>query len=451
MGKTRHFPGDTSIITCGNEHMYWGSGLVSAPYCFCFNDRDETLWVWAGLGVRPGQYDFDEFTWNSNVTRRIFGAGGFDCNYDGKLEIDGSWQSPLLVIGAAADPYQCLEDYVAMLEDRYELKLPRKRKIPLWWKSPIFCGWGEQMSLGYKDHGNVEGVSADDYCTQKLHDRWLDILRSHRIRPGQIIIDAGWEAPGTRGDMYAHQGRWPDLRGWIEARRAEGIRTHLWMMAWSRAGVSDDECITKDGNCVAADPTNPKYEARLRAMVRRLVSDEPGCYNADGVKIDGEMLCPTGPGLRNHGNVWGLELQRRYLRIVHSELKAHKPQAAMGTFTANPYLAEFSDLVRTADMFSIKPGPEDTMFHRARILSIANPLCPIDTDHAYWYDQRDNWIDIMPAQLRVPGGVPCMYHAEYVWHKRPFCRPYIETMTDKHYAVVRKVFDRQWRRLKGGK
>ena len=447
MGKVFHFAGDTSIITAGDEPVYWGSGLASAPFCFGLNDRGDDLWVWAGLGVRPGDYTFDTFSYNENTTKRIFGAGGFACNYNGKLHVDGSWESPHIVLGAAHDPYEGLTKYVALLEKHYRLSLLRqKKKVPTWWNSPIFCGWGEQMSLGYRNHGNVDGVQVGKYCTQELHDRWLDILRQHQIRPGQIIIDAGWERPGSTGDLMVNESRWPDLRGWIEARREEGIRTHLWMCAWNRDGVPDDECITRaDGTPVAPDPTNPKHEHRLRAMVRRLLTDAPSGYNADGLKIDGQMNCPVGPGLRNTENLWGLELQRRFLAIVHDEAKACKPEAMIGTFFANPYLANLSDVVRTADQFSIKSSPEDTMRHRARLLSIAMPGCPIDTDHAYWYDLRENWIDIMRAQLTC--GIPCMYHVQYVWHKRPFCRPYIEEMTDSDYREIRKVFDEQWRRI----
>ncbi len=447
-GKVYHFAGDTSIITCGNEDMYWGSGLVCAPYCFGLNDRGDRMWAWAGLGLRAGQYTFEEFTYNSNETKRIFGAGGFDCNYNGKLTIDGSWESPHIILGASDDPYRAQEDYIRVLEKEYGLKLQRKRKMPLWWKSPIFCGWGEQMSLAFRDSGNLgAGPGANTYCTQALHDEWLAILRKHDIKPGQIIIDAGWEKPGTTGDMYVSEERWPDLRGWIEARRKEGIRTVLWMCAWNRDGVPDDECVRDaGGKAVNVDPTNPAYEKRLRAMIRRMISDEPGCYGGDGVKIDGELMCPLGPGLTNHENVWGLELQRRYLGIVRDEAKRHKPDALIGTYMANPYMADLSDVVRTADMFGIKGSPRDVMIHRAKLISIAQPGCPIDTDHAFWYDVTDNWIDIMSAQLKV--GIPCLYHADYVWHKRPFTWTYMERMTDEQYAAVSKVFRAYWKKLR---
>ena len=71
-----------------------------------------------------------------------------------------------LILGASDDPYRAVEDHTAVLEKEYGLKLPAPReRNPDWWSTPIFCGWGEQMSLGFRDHGNVEGVDV----AQVLH------------------------------------------------------------------------------------------------------------------------------------------------------------------------------------------------------------------------------------------------------------------------------------------
>jgi hypothetical protein len=449
-GKDYYFSGDRAVMTSGDCKKFWGQGLVSAPYCYGLNDRGDDLWVGAGIGVRPGQYTFEEFNYNSNVTNRIYGASGFDCNYNGKLHVDGSWESPTMLLFAADDEYSMLQRYVDILKKDYKLSLDAPKSQPTWWRTPIFCGWGEQMSLAFADHGNFEGVNNDEYCTQALHDEWMDTLAAKKIRAGQVIIDAGWERAGTRGDMYVDEQRWPDLRGWIEDQQKSGVRVLLWMLAWNRQGVPDEECVTDaDGKAVNVDPTNPAYEKRLRAMIRRMLSDEPGCYNADGLKIDGELGCPQGPGLKNHKNVWGLELQRQYLSIVRDEARKHKPEAVMGLYMANPYLADMTDVARTADQFSNRPDPTHTMIHRAKVLAIANPGRPIDTDHAYYYDVRENWADIMAEQVNIPGGIPCLYHAKLVWHKHPFMPTYMEEMTDEHYAAVRKAFNRCWRAIKG--
>ncbi|MDD5704513.1 MAG: hypothetical protein PHR35_01205 [Kiritimatiellae bacterium] len=95
--------------------------------------------------------------------------------------------------------------------------------------------------------------------------------------------------------------------------------------AWSTEGLPAEECVLRDGAPVACDITHPKYERRFSEMVRRWFSAGPDGLNADGVKVDGSLSLPTGPGLKNHGNLWGLELQRRYLSILYEEAKRCEP------------------------------------------------------------------------------------------------------------------------------
>ena len=62
---------------------------------------------------------------------------------------------------------------------------------------------------------------------------------AHRIRPGQIIIDAGWQKPGTGGDMQVDESRWArTCAAGSRPAGARGIRTILWMMDWLREGCA---------------------------------------------------------------------------------------------------------------------------------------------------------------------------------------------------------------------
>src|SRR5690606_17297622 len=132
------------------------------------------------------------------------------------------------------------------------------------------------------------------------------------------------------------------------------------------------------GTRVAADPTNPAYERRLRAAVRWMLGAEG--YDADGFKLDFTARIPSGPGLALHGDAWGLELMRLYLSILHSEAKATKPDALMMTHTPHPYLADLVDMIRLND---INEGSDvnAAMRHRARVAGIACPDALIDTDN----------------------------------------------------------------------
>lgn len=436
--KNYYFSGEPATITVGCDTKCWGSALVCAPFCYALNEREDKLWIWAGLGVRPGNYTFEEFNYNENPTKRIFGTCGFNCNYNGKLKINERWETPHFIFGVSRNPYNAIDKYVRYLERSYDVNIKRKREIHKWWKAPIFCGWGEQYSLAIRDYGCRNNNPTGKYCTQKNHDLWLGILKEKKINPGIVIIDATWQ----RKDLRVDKRKWPDLRGWIDKRHKDGMKVLLWMCAWNKEGVPDDECIRRGNKAVAVDPTNPKYEERLRRWLYQIISSDKGCLNADGLKIDGLLSYPLGPDVKNYGDLWGLELHKKYMSIIYNEIKKHKDDAIISTFYANPYMSDTSDMVRAADMFTIKGTPERSLIHRAKILKISMPGCLIDTDWQFFYDKRDNWSDIMKTQVKL--GVPCLYHVKNVVHFRPFTIPYFDNFKEKDYKLISKIWKDYW-------
>jgi hypothetical protein len=105
--------------------------------------------------------------------------------------------------------------------------------------------------------------------------------------------------------------KWPDMRGWIESCHRRGVRVFVWAPAWATEGLPVEECITRDGKPVVCDITNPKHLQRFRETIRRWFSAAPDCLNADGIKLDGQLSVPTGPNLRSHGDIWGLQVAGR--------------------------------------------------------------------------------------------------------------------------------------------
>jgi hypothetical protein len=122
------------------------------------------------------------------------------------------------------------------------------------------------------------------------------------------------------------EAKWPDLPGFIGREHEAGRKVLLWLKMWDPEGVPPEECVRNAaGTSIAVDPGNPAYEARLRASVRRMLGHDG--YGADGFKIDFSARIPSGPGLQHHGQLWGLELMRRYLEIIYDEAKRVKPDA----------------------------------------------------------------------------------------------------------------------------
>ncbi|MBR2626552.1 MAG: hypothetical protein IKD23_09195 [Lentisphaeria bacterium] len=422
--------------------------LASVPHVLGLHDRrDETL-LGAGFFASPGEYLWDDILWNPPVRLSPTGyagddamAGGFAVNYYGKKRINGVWRSPELVF---TFPETCGEMLSEALEYAYEKALlprPMKKELPSWWYSPIYCTWDDQTSMNFKgevDYLRMTGENPGRFCTEELTQRWLDILAGKGIEPGIVILDDKWQK--SKVSAEPDTAKWPDLRRWIDQCHQRGLKVFLWNLAWHNEDIPAAEAITRNGEIVAGDVTSPAYEKRLRQMIHTYFSDEPGCLNADGMKLDGLLALPVGRGLHNHGNIWGLELQKRYLQIICDEAKKAKKDVCISTFAANPYLDEFTDMVRLGDMFTSRLTTEDSLLWRAEVLRTTHPYKPLDTDSQLIYNTDPDYLDIMDVQESV--GIPTLYNAEYIRRRRPFLHPEYRKMNDDEYRKAAGVFAR---------
>jgi hypothetical protein len=294
---------------------------------------------------------------------------------------------------------------------------------PVWWYEPIFCGWGAQCSVAF-----AEGGRAADYARQDLYETFLATLDQSGIRPGVVVLDDKWQT--AYGTNRADEQKWPDIRGFINHQHARGTHVLLWLKAWDPEGLPLDECIRNSGGLpVALDPSNPTCEGRLRESVRWMLS--PQGYGADGFKIDFTARIPSGPGMRLHGDTWGLELMKRYLAILHSEAKQVKRDALIMTHTPHPYLADVVDMIRLNDINTGK-DVNQAMTLRARIAGIACPEAVIDTDN--WpITNRADWRKYLAIQADL--GVPSLYYSSCFDSSS-------ERMDAEDYQLIRDVWNR---------
>ncbi len=430
-----------------------GQALASPCHCLGLRDRREERFLVAGMATTPGNYGWDEFAWNPETASptgydgdaRL--GGGFSALYYGKQMVNGEWSSPRLLLTFADGGQNVLPSYLQHCYQYGYLPRPKAQPGALWWKSPIYCTWHDQVALACKD--NVDYLSgtmpaAADFCTQALTEEWLQELCQHDCQPGIVILDAAWQVSKNAADPESQ--KWPDMRGWIESCHQRGIKVFLWNNAWDLEGLPPDECITRDGVPVCADITNPKYERRFREMLRRYFSAGADGLNADGLKLDGSLNVPTGPGLRNYGDLWGLELQRYYLKVLYEESKKHKQDVCISTFVAHPYLAEFSDMVRIADMYTTRLTARQTMLHRAEVYRQTMPSCLIDTDGQFSHYQFDDYVGILAVQAEI--GIPCLYNAKWLRRAHFFQPAEFSQLTEADYRVIAKVF-KDWRQKNG--
>lgn len=440
-------PSESFGISAGDplELPVGAQALASPCYCVGLHDRRDEAYLSVGLATQPGRYTWDAFQWNppvlipaTPVTCDNALAGGFAAVYDGKLRINGRWQGPRLVMTFAVNRDDVLPRYLDHCYRHGYLPRPPRRKPVAWWREPIYCMWHDQNGLAASRVGlNLPRIvsKSPDLCTQENCDRWLRRLEQNRCKPGTVILDARWAINLNSGKPDL--AKWPDLRGWIDACHRRGIRVFVWAAAWATEGLPVDECITRDGKPVACDMTNPKYLRRFREMVRGWFSAEPDCLNADGIKLDGQLNLPIGKNLRSHGNVWGLELQRLYMRTLYEAARHHKPDVCISTFALNPYLAEFTDMVRLGDMYTHRPTPHEAMLQRAALYRVTMPHAVIDTDGQLHFYALDDYARELAEQAKL--GVPTLYTAEWMLRTRFFQPMRLDKLKPGDYRAFAKV------------
>lgn len=384
------------------------------PFCFAF----EHAGGWLGLGVEadPGGHQFSEYRYHGSR-----GAFALSLGYEGQTLADGDYTLPAIGFDFADSPYAALASHCASARAR--LGHPRPAAQAAWWRAPIFCGWGAHGYLASLERGRHP-----DYARQEHYERFLATLERHRLDPGIVVIDDKWQA--AYGTNAADSEKWPDLPGFVAAQHRRGRRVLLWLKLWDPEGLPADECVRNAaGLPIAADPTSPAYEARLRASVRQMLG--PDGYDADGFKIDFSARVPSGPGLRRYGTAWGLELMRRCLEIIYDEAKRSKPDALVMSHTPHPYLADITDMVRLND---VNTGSEiiTAMRHRARVARLACPEALIDTDN--WpVKNRASWRSYLRAQEQL--GIPSLYYVDHIDSTG-------EPLEEEDYALLREIWGR---------
>lgn len=237
------------------------------------------------------------------------------------------------------------------------LYAPSKDTVNWWWE-PIFIGRGELELCG--------GSSAS---TQENYTKFLQTLALHRLDPGTIIIDDKW--CDLYGDPRPDMAKWQNMRGFIEEHQSMGQRVVLWVKLWDAEGVPPDECILQSGKPIATDPSNSRYEQRLRDAIHRILSSEKGCLNANGLFLANINQYQTLE--KSHGNFSGIELAKKLLTIIRSQAKKIKQDALLIADTVEPVLAQKVDMLYLNPV--VKPGKSLKQNSESQV-SAAADACP---------------------------------------------------------------------------
>ncbi len=415
--ETFHFPSSSGVkIDLTGVPIPAKGDWFFTPPPFCFAGQFAEGWLALGVEAAAGQNSFTEYSYHGNLQ-----AFHLSLAYEGHTHIDGSFRAPAIGFDFATDEYAALATHVTAVRSAGLVPVPKTENSPLWWRSPIFCGWGAECYLASLVNGH-----APNFARQEHYIEFLKALEKNNLQPGIVVLDDKWQA--DYGLNTVDTNKWPDLRGFVDDQHAHNRRVLLWLKAWDPEGLPVEECITNTAaQPMSFDPTNPTFERRLRNDIQRMLSKEG--YNADGFKLDFTARIPSGYGLKAHQEIWGIELMKLYLSILYSEAKKVKPDALIMTHTPHPYLADVVDMIRLNDI-NIGQDVNRAMIHRAKVAKIACPEAIIDTDNWPITDKK-TWADYMRIQPDL--GIPSLYYATHIDSTQ-------EALTPDDYNLIRDVW-----------
>jgi hypothetical protein len=375
-----------------------------------------------GLAPRPGAYNLDHF----RCEFATFRDGLFSTEFLGYTEVNGEYELPALTFTAGGDEFAALAAHAEWLYQFGGCRRIARGDIPRWWLGPFFCGWGEQSR--YSPQSVYAGANQQAYSAMSQR---LDELG---LKPSAIIIDDKWQ--GQYGELLPDPAKWPDLRAFTDREHAKGRHVLLWLKSWDNEGLRSEECVHCLCTPYGADPTSPAYRRRIQETMRRLLSAEPGCFNCDGFKIDFANCMPLGKDLATcERGVYGLELLKRLLTLLHDSAKAAKPDCLINTSCAHPYFAEVTDQCRLHDFNGQLRSLWEVRAFRAKLFRAVFPGISIDTDDPY-STSKAQMLDYMRRAPEL--GIPVLYQLHGTKHL---------PLTDDDFREVARIWGEYSRKL----
>ena len=253
-----------------------------------------------------------------------------------------------------------------------------------------------------------------------------DALAEKNIDFSMIIIDDKWQK--EYATLEVDTKKWPDLRGYIDKWHQKGKKVTLWYNLWDCEGLDEDECILADGKPIGLDPTSPKYIKRLEKAIYRLLSDDEGCFNADGFKLDFANTLPMVKGMKTYKEgIFGIELLKANIENIYRIAKTIKPDALITHTDVHPYFGEITDMIRLHDYYAQSNKGKSNIENRCLIARSAfGEDLMIDTDAPGGFRQRDA---MQCVRYQPHFGVPVLYGVKLY-----------SFFTDKDWEEVSKIY-----------
>ena len=163
--------------------------------------------------------------------------------------------------------------------------------------------------------------------------------------------------------------------------------------------------------------------------IHMILSDEEGCYNVDGFKLDfADALPKVGGWTAYEPNLFGIELLKRNIQNIFEISKKIKPEALITHSNVHPYFGEYTDMVRLHDYYACCNTGRSNMEKRTSIARAAyGDDVMIDTDAPGGFRRRDA---LQCFRHQAEYGVPDIYGIKLY-----------SFFTDEDWAEVKQIYD----------
>jgi len=328
-----------------------------------------------------------------------YGASGLGL----RLKAGEKFQSPrfVLMLDHGRTAYQTCERYTKLLIGTGLIPDPQRKKRAKWHTEPLYCTWVDQVA---RSHAHIAAelneqaagaISAQKVMDEKLVRDVLSVIEKEKLPFKTIILDDGWSV--MRGQWEPHPQRFPNFRKLVDDIHAMGIKVVVW---WAWPEIHNDAQVNPGhlmGNgkrnrhgCRMFDFSNPATQREyLEPLFRKFFSNEDDCYDLDGIKTDfiadkihADMPLAD-PAWRGEENYF-LHLYALCQKLMRN----YKLEGCHHAYAGNPFLMEYIDVNRTADVHS---SNVEEHVERAKMLHATAPGCPVAFDFHNFLEKLDDY------------------------------------------------------------
>jgi hypothetical protein len=286
------------------------------------------------------------------------------------------------------DPYDVV-DVHREISDSLGLTVEKSPRHPAWWSQPHYKLWDELArhqdlrTFTFDEDGRPHTVLTTGNVT-----RWLDRVREHtRIHDLNLFFDQVYFHKYGEMRVIDELGGNEGFRALIDRLRGEGTRVALYLHLYC---VSEDlDFVRENPDAVAKHKTDPDYshdhgvsvgkaglqlldwthpEGRrfMRRWVEFILSDKPGCLNADWLALNNNV----GVDPRHfdfHDPDWGIGdlQQKKVTELIYGWAKEIKPDCMVRRQSPmDAYMQPFCDRANMCEHWN---GRMDEVYARGRI------------------------------------------------------------------------------------